>query len=255
MIRLLPLILLFALVGCEQIDTGNRGVKIHFGEVDEKAGSLPEGLYWYNPITTSIMELNCKLQRAEGEANTYTRDIQQADIKYVVNYGLEPEAAHTIYKTVGRDWYAQLVPQAIQGVMKQIIGQYDAVDLIEHRNKATEDIKKAIADSLRQRHVIIDRFEMINIQYQKEFERAVESKVVAVQKAIEEQNRTKQIQEQARQKIVTAQADAEAMRIKANALTQNPKLVSYEAVQRWNGILPSFMGSGTIPFLNLDMKN
>ena len=46
-------------------------------------------------------------------------------------------------------------------------------------------------------------------------------------------------------------AEAEAMRIKATALERNQKLVEYEAVQKWNGELPEYMGSGAVPFLNL----
>ena len=43
---------LFALSGCgEVIDTGNRGIKKSFGELVGEP--LPEGLYFYNPMTTA----------------------------------------------------------------------------------------------------------------------------------------------------------------------------------------------------------
>jgi hypothetical protein len=41
------------------------------------------------------------------------------------------------------------------------------------------------------------------------------------------------------------------MRIKATALERNQKLVEYEAVQKWNGELPQYVGSGSIPFINI----
>ena len=77
--------------------------------------------------------------------------------------------------------------------------------------------------------------------------------MIAQQKAIEEQNRTKQIEEQARQKVLSAEAEAKSMQIRAEALEQNAKLVEWEAVQKWNGVLPQYMlGSGTTPFINLN---
>jgi len=81
----------------------------------------------------------------------------------------------------------------------------------------------------------------------------VEQKVIAQQKAIEEQNRTKQIEEQARQKVLSAEAEAKSMQIRAQALEQNAKLVQWEAVQKWNGVLPQYMlGGSAVPFINLN---
>lgn len=242
------------LAGCgvEQIDTGHRGVQTRFGEVDEKAGSLPEGLYFYNPITTSMIEMNVQMQKWEGTANTYTKDVQQADIKYVMNFHLDPGQAHTIYKTVGRSWEQTLVPQVVTGIMKQVVGTYDAVELIEKRNKATTEIQRAVTEALLPRHVIFDRIELVNIQYQKEFEKAVEEKVIATQRAEEAKNKTVQIAEQAKQQVLTAEATAKSMKIRADALVANPKLVDYEAVQKWDGKLPQYiLGGNTMPFINI----
>lgn len=52
----LMLLLALSLYGCgyEQIDAGHRGVKVVWGEVSMKDGSIPEGLYFYNPISTTI---------------------------------------------------------------------------------------------------------------------------------------------------------------------------------------------------------
>ena len=48
------------------------------------------------------------------------------------------------------------------------------------------------------------------------------------------------------------EAEAKSMQIRAEALEQNAKLVEWEAVQKWNGVLPQYMlGNGTMPFLNL----
>lgn len=242
---------ILALAGCEKIDTGHRGVKTNFGEVDMKMGSLPEGLYFYNPFTSGIIEMDTRLQRWESTANTYTKDVQQADIKFVINYHLDPDSAHIMYKTVGTSWAAALLSQAVEGILKQSIGQYDAVDLIEHRGKATAEIQQALVESLKPKLVLVDRIELVNIQYHKAFEAAVEQKVVAVQKAVEEKNRTVQVTEQAKQQIISAEAQAKSMSIRASALSANAKLVEYEAVQKWDGKMPTMMLGGATPFINV----
>ena len=41
------------------------------------------------------------------------------------------------------------------------------------------------------------------------------------------------------------------MQIRSQALAQNKGLVEYEAVQKWNGVLPVYMMGDTTPFVNL----
>lgn len=245
-------VLLLAGCGVEQVDTGHRGVKTKYGEVDMKAGSLPEGLYFYNPLSSSITEMDVRTQRLENKAHTYTRDVQQAEITYVANYNLQQDKAHIMFKEVGVQWDKVLVLQTVEGALKQVIGQWDAVELISNREKATRSAEDAIKTAMNARGVNITRIELVNISYDTGFEKAVEQKVTAIQKAIEEQNRTKQVQEQAKQQVISAQATAESMRIRANALTQNKALIEYEAVQKWDGKMPVYMMGNSMPLINLN---
>jgi regulator of protease activity HflC (stomatin/prohibitin superfamily) len=246
-------IVVVSVAGCgiKVVDTGQRGIKTRFGEVVSDA--LPEGLYFFNPITSAIVEMDTRVQRVDAETDTYTRDVQQASIKYTLNYRLQQNAAHLMYRDIGRDWEQKLIPQVVLGTLKEVIGVWDAVDLISNRDKAANAAFESIRGSLAERNVEVSRFEITDISYTREFENSVEQKVIAQQKAIEEQNRTKQIEEQARQKVLSAEAEAKSMQIRAEALEQNAKLVEWEAVQKWNGVLPQYMlGSGATPFINLN---
>ncbi len=245
-------IVVLSVAGCgiKVVDTGQRGIKTRFGEVVSE--SLPEGLYFFNPFTSQIVEIDTRVQRTDGETDTYTRDVQQAAIKYTLNYRLQQNAAHLMYKDIGRDWEQKLIPQVVLGTLKEVVGKWDAVDLISNRDKAANTAYDQIRTNLAERNVEVSRFEITDLSYTKEFENSVEQKVIDQQRAIEEQNRTRQIEEQARQKVLSAEAEAKSMQIRAQALEQNAKLVQWEAVQKWNGVLPQYMlGSGTTPFINL----
>ena len=245
-------ILVVSIAGCgiKVVDTGHRGIKTRFGEVVSE--SLPEGFYWFNPLTSAVVEMDTRVQRTDSETDTYTRDVQQAAIKYTLNYRLQQNAAHLMYRDIGRDWEQKLIPQVVLGTLKEVVGKWDAVDLISNRDKAANTAFESIRKNLAERNVEVSRFEITDIAYTREFENSVEQKVIAQQKAIEEQNRTKQIEEQARQKVLSAEAEAKSMQIRAEALEQNAKLVEWEAVQKWNGVLPQYMlGGGSVPFINL----
>jgi len=245
------------------VDTGHRGVKIRFGEVIGEG--LPEGLYFVNPLTTDIKNVDTRVLSWNASTQAYTRDVQQATMQFVLNYRLDPTKAHIVFQQVGSDWASKLVGQVVFEEMKREVGQHEAVDLISQRDQAARTIEKNITGLLARRNVIVTGFQLTNIDYTTEFEHAVEAKVSAQQNAIEEQNRTVQVREKANQQIETAKgnaestilnakAEAESIEIRARALERNAKLVEWEAVQKWNGTLPQYMMGSSVPFINLPAK-
>jgi prohibitin 2 len=263
MTKVYLILALLSLTGCgfQTVDTGHRGVETRFGKVVSE--SLPEGLYFYNPFTSDVVQMDARIQKWDGESTAYTRDVQQAKVLFTLNYRLDPSKAHLIYQSVGEDWAGKLVGQIVHEEIKREFGQHEAVDIISQRDKAARVIENTVIAKLADRNVVVTGFQLTNIDYTPEFEHAVEAKVIAQQKAIEEQNRTVQIREQAAQKVETARGDAEAtilnakasaesIRIRAQALEQNAKLVEWEAVQKWNGQMPQYMlGGGATPFIQL----
>lgn len=239
--------------GFEIVDTGNRGIETSFGEVVGEP--LPEGMHFYNPLTSDITEMSVKTQVSTVDTAAYTKDVQTAHITFSINYNLDPAQVLNIYKTVGAAWEDKLVVQAVPAIAKNVIGKWDAVDLISNRNKATAEIERNLIESLGNQGIVVTRFELTNIGYDDAFEKAVEAKVIAVQKAAEAENRTKQVAEEAKQQLLTAEAFAKGMKIKSDALAQNKSLVDYEAVQKWDGKLPQYMLGNSIPVINLGTLN
>jgi regulator of protease activity HflC (stomatin/prohibitin superfamily) len=245
------------------VDTGHRGVKVRFGEVIGEG--LPEGLYFVNPLTTDVKNIDTRVLSWNASTQAYTRDVQQATMQFVLNYRLDPTKAHIVFQQVGADWATKLVGQVVFEEMKREVGQHEAVDLISQRDQAARTIEKNVTGLLARRNVIVTGFQLTNIDYTTEFEHAVEAKVIAQQNAIEEQNRTVQVREKANQQIETAKgnaestilnakAEAESIEIRARALERNAKLVEWEAVQKWNGTLPQYMMGSAVPFINVPAK-
>jgi len=242
------------------VQTGHRGIKVRFGRVIPPG--LPEGLYIVNPFTTHIEQMDARVLKWATDTEAYTRDVQQAKVGFTLNYRLDPERADEMFQAVGQDWQSKLVGQVIIEDIKREFGQHNAVDIIAQRDQAARAIEAHIKGTLARRDVIVTNFQLTNIDFTKEFEHAVEAKVVAQQKAIEEQNRTVQIQEKAKQQVATAEgnaqatvlnakAEAQSIEIRARALEQNAKLVEWEAVQKWNGVLPVYVMGDTVPLISI----
>ena len=243
------ILILFALANpVVIIDTGHRGIRVKFGEVVGEP--LTEGLHFRTPFVDHIVELDTRIKRNDDKQVTYTQDVQKVNVAYVVNYNLKRTAAGQVFKDVGVQWESKILIPALVGVTKEIIGKWDAVDLVGNRDKAAFEITEQLQSNLDKRGVTVSNFEITGLKFDVEFENAVEAKVTAVQRAEEAKNRTIQITEEAKQKVIAAKAESEAMRIKTTALAQSPALIQYEAVQKWDGKLPvNWYGGSVLPFV------
>lgn len=231
------------------VGAGERGVKVTLGKVSQE--SFGEGMHYIMPYISKIVKMDVKTQKYSTQTHVYTKDIQQAKISYVVNYNLLADSAYRMYQEVGMDYVSKVINPVLEGTIKDVIGKWNAQDLVANREEATNDILSKLHEQLMDRYVNVTSFQIVDINYSEVFERAIESKVTAEQDALKAKNKTVQIQEEARQKVISAEAEAKSMSIRANALTQNKALVEYEAVQKWNGILPTYMMGNSVPFINL----
>ena len=235
------------------VGVGERGVKVTLGKVDDSK-VYTEGVHFVMPFISKIVNMDIKTQRYDVETTVYTKDIQQARIAYVINYKLAADSAHKMYQGVGLKYREIIIKPVVEGTIKDVIGKWNAQDLVGNREEATNDILEKLQTQLAPQYVDVTAFQMININYSDVFERAIESKVTAEQEALKARNKTVQVQEEAKQKIISAEAEAKSMAIRANALTKNKALVEYEAVQKWDGKMPQYMMGNSVPFLNISAK-
>lgn len=189
--------------------------------------------------------------KEEGETSAFTKDTQTVAIKYALTAYPRQDKIGAIYSQFGHDWATKTIIPVIEGSIKDVVGQYVADDLVSKREQARKSATDEIASALNLRNIVGTRLDLVNLDFNDDYEKAVEAKVVAVQRAAEAKNKTVQVKEEAEQKVLGAKADAEAMRIKSQALSQNKGLVQYEAVQRWNGELPHIMLGNSTPFIDL----
>lgn len=231
------------------IRPGTRGVLVTLGAVQEE--TWDEGLHMKIPFMQKIKRINVQTQKIEAPADGASKDLQDVQTTIALNFHVDPSAASTLYQTVGRDYVSRIIAPAIEESVKASTALFTAEELIKRRVEVREATQKSIKERLEQYNIIVDSFSIINFQFSASFDRAIEAKVTAEQQALEEQNRLKQIEFQAQQKIVQATAEAEAIRIRGAALSENPKLVELEAVEKWDGVLPVYQLGGATPFINI----
>lgn len=243
--------LLCSACGFQTVGVGKRGIETRFGEI--QGSPLAEGMHFYNPFTSSITVLDVREQKHDGSTKPFTRDTQTATIHYTVVYAPNAAKIDLLYKTLGSDWAAKIVVPTVENAIQNVIGTVAADDLMGKREQVRLQAYDQIKTVLEPRDVTVTQLMFTNIDFEDAYEKAVEAKVVAVQKAAEARNHTVEVQEKANQQVIAAKAEAQSMAIRSQALSANQNLVQYEAVQKWDGKLPMYMmGGASVPFLHLE---
>lgn len=218
----------YSVIGAEEV-----GVKVTLGKIDD---GVHRGFSFKWPFISEFKRFPTTAQRIERTDAAYTKDIQTATVKYVVTYRIVDQAADEMYKAFGMAYESKLIMPALDGVIKNVIGRWNAQELVGNREKARMEIQEQLRKEIASKYITDIVYQLADVDYSDAFEKSIEDKVMAEQKALKAINETREIEEKGRQKIVQAQADsaavviaskasAEALDIEGKALARNPQAI------------------------------
>lgn len=247
-VAIAALLLFFWLSPFGTIAAGERGVHLRFTAVTGKV--FGEGLYFRTPLIESVQMIDVKVQKYEMQSAAASKDLQTVHSVVALNFHIDPARVANIYQDVGLQFKDRIIDPAMQEAVKASTAKFTAEELITKREMVRDDIKAQLAARLKARNILVDEFNIVNFEFSKNFNDAIEAKVTAEQQALAAKNKLEQIKFEADQKIAEARGKAEAMTIESNALRSNPQILELRALEKWNGTLPQVTG-GAVPFINL----
>ena len=271
--------IIFFANSCSSVPAGHTGILTTFGKVEDRI--LTEGLNWKSPFQ-KVIKMDNRTQKKVEEFQAFSSDIQEVDIMLAVNYSINQETAQNLYRTVGVEYYTNIVYPRLLESTKSVFSNYTAEQLIGNRENLSTEIKDLVIPDVARYGIIVSDISVQNIDFTDAFTNAVEAKQVAAQDKLTAETRQAQLtmeaeQEAARQVIkanadaeqaqIAARADLEVTKIQADAAEYaglkeaaknkaisewlTPDLLQYYYIQQWDGKLPTYMlGENTGIFMN-----
>ena len=243
------------------VQAGHRGVVLYLGAVEDRV--LGEGMHFIVPFAEQVIQLEVRTLKYQADASAASNDLQEVQTVIALNYHIDPNDANVIYQQLGPDYSDRIIAPTIQESVKASVAKFNAEELITKRETAKGVIANAIRNTLSHRDIIVETVFITDFKFSQAFADQIESKVVAFQKYLTEQNNLRAIQVIANQTVVQAEAQAKANVAKANGesqaikvinqqLRQNPQYLQWQSINRWNGQMPYSLGSGGgLPFFQL----
>jgi regulator of protease activity HflC (stomatin/prohibitin superfamily) len=251
--------MLIILDGLVSVPAGHVGVIFDQGS-GVLENELDEGLHLKIPFWQQATILDGRTQeytmsiipgegviQSDDSIESRSQDGQVIWVDATILFHIDKTEADNIKRELGtkREYYSKIIRPRAREVMRLVIARYNALDLVsEKRTEIVEEMAKELKEAYGEHNIILEEVVLRNVTYSVDFANAVEEKEVARQWIKTAEYQKEQAIQLKEKKIIEAEADAEAIRLKGEALRSNPEVIQLEFVNKlgpnvsW-GILPS----------------
>lgn len=157
---------------------------------------------------------------------TGTKDLQTVVVSLRVLSRPITEDLPQLYQEYGVDYDDRVLPSITPEVLKAVVAQYDADQLLTMREKVSEQIKEQLMERAEQFHMILDDVAITQLAYSKEFSRAVELKQVQ-----------QQLTERSKFIVMKTEQERQAAIIRAKGESEAATLISEAVAETGTGII------------------
>lgn len=215
-----------------------------------KAEVIGEGTHFFVPWLQKPIIFDIRSKPKNISTNTGTKDLQNVSLTLRVlhrpDIGLLPQ----IYQTLGLDYAERVLPSIGNEILKSVVAQFDAAELITQRELVSLKIAKELEKRSGEFNIMLEDVSITHLTFGQEFTKAVEQKQIAQQDAERSKFLVEKAEQERQANIIRAEGEAEAADLISKALEKNGDgLLAIRRLETSKDIAKILSSSGNITYL------
>lgn len=237
-------VLLLLLATFKTVPAGHRAVV--FNNVSGGLGVRGEGLTVLVPFMQSLTMYDVRTAtytmsrmtnegqvRGDDSVQALTSDGQEVAVDVSILYHPDPLKIDKLHREIGPDYEAKIVRPSGRSVTRTSVSKYAVIDVYgAKRSEIQNEVQTELKALFDKSYLILDSLLVRNVDFSAEFKKAIELKQIAQQEAERKKYELEKEKIEKDRKIIAAEGDADAIRLRGEALSRNPALIQYEYVQK-----------------------
>jgi regulator of protease activity HflC (stomatin/prohibitin superfamily) len=261
-----------SLNACSYVEPGYVGILVNKLGSDKGVNGkeVPVGRYWVGmneELYTFPTFAQTETWSGKDAFNFQTKEGLNVTAELGITYAIDPDKVSVVFQKY-RKGIEEITHIYLHNMVRDALvteASTRPIESVYGEGKAAliEAVQSRVVSETKEIGINIEKIYLVgNLGLPDAVTAAINAKIGATQKAAQRENEVAQSKAEADKLVaeargradstlLEAEAEAKAIKIKGDALSQNPKLVELSAVEKWNGVLPEYMFGQSTPFINI----
>jgi len=171
---------------------------------------INEGTHFLIPWLQKSIIYDVRTKPRNISTTTGSKDLQMVSLTLRVLHRPEVKALPKIYQNLGQDYDERVLPSIGNEVLKAIVAQFDAAELITQREAVSNRIRTDLLKRAQEFNIALEDVSITHMTFGKEFTRAVEQKQIAQQDAERARFIVEKAEQERQANVIRAEGEAES---------------------------------------------
>lgn len=180
-----------------------------------------EGTHFLIPWLQKAIIYDVRTKPKTISTTTGSKDLQNVSLTLRVLHRPDVVNLPKIYQTLGLDYDERVLPAIGNEVLKSIVAQFDASELITQRELISLKIRQELSKRSNEFNIRLEDVSITHMTFGKEFTKAVEQKQIAQQDAERAKFLVEKAEQERKASVIRAEGEAEAAETVSRALAKS----------------------------------